>query len=162
MLGSQPQPFVPSLNVKTNYDKACSPRVMTVGSSLTAALQAREGACHNAIELAAAMVRVMAQVYVSQAQQAVSQQSIASETVQLRASMAGLDPVLLPVRLRPGAPSSLRLMSGHPFSEQVCFSYASASWLLRGILLSLQKCPNVIPPPSMPCKEPPYAYHIFY
>ncbi len=56
-------------------------------------------------------------MHVQAQQQAASQQAIAAETVQLRFCVAGLQPQLLPVRLRPGAPTGLRLLPGHPFSD---------------------------------------------
>ena len=57
--------------------------------------------------------------YIQAQQPPASQQSIAAETVQLRFCVRGLEPQLLPVRLRPGAPLGLRLLPGHPFLNQV-------------------------------------------
>ena len=58
----------------------------------------------------------------AQAQQppgAGSQAAVAGEAAALRISVPGLEPVLAQLRLRPGAPVGLRLLAGHPFSEQV-------------------------------------------
>lgn len=55
-----------------------------------------------------------------QAQAAPSRQSLPVAEVQLRVSLASapdLEPVVLPLRLRAGAPQSLRLLGGHPWEE---------------------------------------------
>lgn len=56
-----------------------------------------------------------------QAQEApgASQQAVRAEAAQLRFSVPGLPPALVPLRLRPGAPVMLRMLPGHPFCDQV-------------------------------------------
>ena len=55
-----------------------------------------------------------------QAQQQQQRSSLAA-AVQLRFELQGLDPVQLPVKLRPGPPVSMDLQPGHPFREQARF-----------------------------------------
>ncbi len=51
------------------------------------------------------------------------------EAAALRFRVPGLEPVLAPLRLRPGAPVGLRLLPGHPFSNQAR-AQSCTHWLL--------------------------------